>query len=1779
MPRKKRSSQSPARQSGLPSDGKAQQSEHGNVNNTTNTTTSSSGIMGGPPEAGALDRDAVVSRMQEMFSHLDPDVVYIVLAECDFKVENAMDSLLVLSEGVAPPQVSGFEMAASLLYPKPLEDTSTALPSNMSRPMHGKPEGGEDSDVIGTHLTADFDVLIDRELQTISTQQTARGSPFSSSCSLSSLPPPELLQSSTEQGHGPGQVSVDSSGSGSPVSGLSFVGGRVYKEEPGQLDFSHLTAEAVSNKPSSLDLRSYGRPSAFQAYRKSPKPNTSDGSQFMESSFEGAALPGGDRGTSLPKNSQEPPQTASSNFWNMQASEFMPHVNRPVFITPVVQNHIPWNMLPTVDWTVRGFGMQAPIKPAATIPKSWAVSAGAKPLQPSRPTRLFGQVLVLMRGAPGSGKSALARSILQQNRGGVVLSTDDYFVRDGRYCYDQSVLSEAHEWNQKRAKEAFEKGVSPIIIDNTNMQSWEMKPYVALALQYKYKVMFREPDTWWRFKPRELERRTKHGVQKEKIRRMLDHFDRHVSIDSIMCSFKKPLEPSVDAVQPSQETSLSQPSASDVRPDLVEEPHLNLESAKAHFQLFDSLPDVSSVGGCYTKEESMGDSSSSSNQTDSSSTSSQYLHLQAEGHEIGRVLELDVASTELQEGHTENWMVGNCSAAPNERGIPDDKETLQFDVKDQADEEPVAFFESISQRVRRDRGCTKQVDADENALVDDDDDLPLGHVVVEDGDVKDSDFQTTGGDSVKPELLDFVGDWPTEALEQREQRTRGEKNSQALKKGSEEQVVSDDGQIQNNCNPLVTEFQKLLDLLQVDTETSQKQMTTFVDSLPGFFDLRFNSEDLIVEAADVVREVSSVSGKEGESQRTGKDSRPELLDCVEDWTEVDATLAEDLSQKTSEERVMKTSGIIKKVDVLSLTKNNSISMPDRSEELQHGDLEVCQSSCVTTDPKSGSLAAGSALMDGTPVVAGTAGSHERRLRHSRRSGKQCKLALTFTNNSPTSPKLQLESPQLFPHLGPVSPDPVIRSSVTGMDSATQTNPQDFALLWRIDRQHQISTVDLEVKEMEGNSSRFIPKSVELVEGSGHQEVPYRVMHDKGTLVEEQELSGGNNKLENLQILSRHFKLVAFDMLEDLYDKCHQDMEWTTNLLLDSGEWFFKDDEEDDAVDKDHFTQCSWVDSHVSVKIPSSCLEVETVVSATENSTAFASFEAQCPRTESYGGLELCSGSEVTLSTSGELSNVESSAVSSRPVDPVGAAEPVIAVELGNSIPVPEEPVADCPSAEIRKSPELMGFQEKATEEQERRSENQIEKHEGCSTEEPETLAPMEEEEVAGPCLLETEYEEIGNLLFEGEVSESLLEQIMELEKKQAGDKQRERDRASQAKQQCQPVNIQTLELKLPTELALQLTELFGPVGIDPGSLSPEDCAVQIDLSLARLLHQKWKDTIHKRKRQEVLSYCLLQESSVHWGDSQSAKPGNHGKISQLLLCPDGLVSLGHSDDLPYMDHWNAFQPYVSLRDIMLEEEALQQNMEKLNRMEAQQKDSATLLKEHQLYSLFPTIDRHFLKDIFRDQNYSLERTEQFLRTLLNEEPVKTVVAPEASQHRDTESKDLPQTSKTKEPEVVQFQDTDDPEYEDFRAEAVLQRKKQQECIGKAADAYTRGMKDVASFYAQQGHLHGLKMKEANHRAAMQIFKRVNASLLPQNILDLHGLHVDEALYHLAQVLEDKTKECQNSGCRPQLSVITGRGNHSLGGVARIRPAVIDYLKSHSYRFTEPKTGLLLVTLH
>ncbi|KAF6724885.1 NEDD4-binding protein 2-like 2 [Oryzias melastigma] len=149
-------------------------------------------------------------------------------------------------------------------------------------------------------------------------------------------------------------------------------------------------------------------------------------------------------------------------------------------------------------------------------------------------------VLILMRGLPGSGKSTMARELLSSGPSGIILSTDDYFAQKNNYRYDPQLLGAAHEWNHSRARDALCDGRSPVIIDNTNLEAWEMKPYVKMALDKGYKVDFCEPDTSWKFDPYELEKRNKHGVNREKIAQMMDRFCFPISIDIVMNSQEPP---------------------------------------------------------------------------------------------------------------------------------------------------------------------------------------------------------------------------------------------------------------------------------------------------------------------------------------------------------------------------------------------------------------------------------------------------------------------------------------------------------------------------------------------------------------------------------------------------------------------------------------------------------------------------------------------------------------------------------------------------------------------------------------------------------------------------------------------------------------------------------------------------------------------------------------------------------------------------------------------------------------------------------------------------------------------------------------------------------------------------------------------------------------------------------------------------------------------------------------------------------------------------------------
>lgn len=141
------------------------------------------------------------------------------------------------------------------------------------------------------------------------------------------------------------------------------------------------------------------------------------------------------------------------------------------------------------------------------------------------------RVMFLLRGCSGSGKSTLARTLAP---GAKVMSTDDYFMKNGRYVFDIKSLGKAHGWNQKRAANAAKAGEKPLVIDNTFTRAWEARAYVEAALEHGYRIELREPNTPWKFNAKELARRNSHGVSEQIIRGQISHYEHGITVADVL---------------------------------------------------------------------------------------------------------------------------------------------------------------------------------------------------------------------------------------------------------------------------------------------------------------------------------------------------------------------------------------------------------------------------------------------------------------------------------------------------------------------------------------------------------------------------------------------------------------------------------------------------------------------------------------------------------------------------------------------------------------------------------------------------------------------------------------------------------------------------------------------------------------------------------------------------------------------------------------------------------------------------------------------------------------------------------------------------------------------------------------------------------------------------------------------------------------------------------------------------------------------------------------------
>jgi predicted kinase len=128
--------------------------------------------------------------------------------------------------------------------------------------------------------------------------------------------------------------------------------------------------------------------------------------------------------------------------------------------------------------------------------------------------------LILLRGLPGSGKTTLAKIILQLRSTDEpeVLSADDYFEdKEGDYNFDATKLKEAHNYCQFRCSERMRQQKARIVVANTFTQEWEMDEYFKMAERYNYRVHTVIVEN-------RHGNENVHGVPEDKLQQMKDRF-------------------------------------------------------------------------------------------------------------------------------------------------------------------------------------------------------------------------------------------------------------------------------------------------------------------------------------------------------------------------------------------------------------------------------------------------------------------------------------------------------------------------------------------------------------------------------------------------------------------------------------------------------------------------------------------------------------------------------------------------------------------------------------------------------------------------------------------------------------------------------------------------------------------------------------------------------------------------------------------------------------------------------------------------------------------------------------------------------------------------------------------------------------------------------------------------------------------------------------------------------------------------------------------------------
>lgn len=142
------------------------------------------------------------------------------------------------------------------------------------------------------------------------------------------------------------------------------------------------------------------------------------------------------------------------------------------------------------------------------------------------------------------------------------------------------------------------------------------------------------------------------------------------------------------------------------------------------------------------------------------------------------------------------------------------------------------------------------------------------------------------------------------------------------------------------------------------------------------------------------------------------------------------------------------------------------------------------------------------------------------------------------------------------------------------------------------------------------------------------------------------------------------------------------------------------------------------------------------------------------------------------------------------------------------------------------------------------------------------------------------------------------------------------------------------------------------------------------------------------------------------------------------------------------------------------------------------------------------------------------------------------------------------------------------QYRRLRQEAIDHAKARNQLFQEATRAFMLGDRKLAKDLSRQGRQHDENMRNLHRQAAQVIFTARNQQGQRSDLLDLHGLHVEEALSFLEWWLDRLHQDSQHQVCY----VVTGTGHHSdhkhlvSTKQARLLPAISTYLQENGYRW-------------